>query len=593
MTNIIIYDFEVFKNNTLLGAIVLCNNEEKLVQLWDLNEIINFYNNYSTDIWIGWNSSEYDTYIMQAIIMKQDPYLISKKLIKDKSYYPQKYIKLLDFDLMKTFKSKTSLKLTELIRGSSIETTEVSFDLDRPLTDEEKLLTEKYNYEDLKQTLYNFNAFYYKFELQLDIIKEFNLNIYKYLNSTGTQIGAGALGAKKDYSLKYKPVKPIIYDNLKLNNKRLLDYYFNEEFRESSTKSNDNEIIIGNAVLKLGKGGLHYAQKKVHYNKLLYIDISGAYNTVMIKYDLFSRAIPETGKELYKYMFEQENKLKKTNPKKRKVYKTVLLSVYGGQMNEYTDFADPWKGLLVPITLQLFIVDLLEKIEDKCTFVQVNTDGISLIPKEGFTEEQIINIINSWENRTGFKLKFEHIYNVWQRDVNNYFYQTEDGELTYLGEALKNYDISDKSYSSGSIFESPHPPIVAKGIIDYLIYGIYPEETVEKFKNELRYFQFPCKKVSFDYLTYDITYLESGATTSIEIGSICRAFAWNSKEAIGKVNKHKANKTALVANLPDSVFIYNKEILSKEAVDKLSKKIDYSYYINRIYERILEFVDIN
>ena len=94
MTNIIIYDFEVFKNNTLLGAIVLCNNEEKLVQLWDLNEIINFYNNHSTDIWIGWNSSEYDTYIMQAIIMKQDPYLISKKLIKDKSYYPQKYIKL-------------------------------------------------------------------------------------------------------------------------------------------------------------------------------------------------------------------------------------------------------------------------------------------------------------------------------------------------------------------------------------------------------------------------------------------------------------------------------------------------------------------
>ena len=182
MTNIIIYDFEVFKNNTLLGAIVLCNNEEKLVQLWDLNEIINFYNNHSTDIWIGWNSSEYDTYIMQAIIMKQDPYLISKKLIKDKSYYPQKYIKLLDFDLMKTFKSKTSLKLTELIRGSSIETTEVSFDLDRLLTDEEKLLTEKYNYEDLKQTLYNFNAFYYKFELQLDIIKEFNLNIYKYLD---------------------------------------------------------------------------------------------------------------------------------------------------------------------------------------------------------------------------------------------------------------------------------------------------------------------------------------------------------------------------------------------------------------------------
>ena len=589
MASFVCYDFEVFKFDFLLGAIVIDTEGEHLFQSWDRTEIVNFYKEHQNDIWIGWNSMEYDRYILQSIIKGENPYLTSKKIIEQRET-PYFFMHLYDFDLMRTFKNKTSLKLTELIKGDSIETTDVDFNLDRPLTDEEKQLTEQYNGFDLKQTVYNFKTFYYKFELQLDIIKEFNLDLKTYLNATGTKLGAGALGAVKNPKLKYEKVYPIKYENLQLENKRLLDYYYNEEFRLPPT---GETIKVGNAELVLGSGGLHSAESKVHYDELLYIDISGAYNTVMIIYDLFSRAIPEKGKDLYKYMFKNEKALKKTNPKKRKVYKTVLLSVYGAQMNENTDFSDPWKGLLVPITLQLFIVDLLEKIQDMCTFVQVNTDGIMLKVNEPYTEEEVIKIINDWEKRTGFQLKFEHLYNLWQRDVNNYVFQTQDGELEYKGEALKNYDISETGYATGEIFDCKEPSIIAKGIINYLIYNITPEETVEKYKHDLRNFQYACKKSSFSYLTYDITYLNTKETLSINYGSICRAFAWNETTAIGMVNKRKVGKSMKVSNLPANVFVYNDEILSDQAYNNIAHKIDFNYYVNRIYERIFQFVGLD
>ena len=46
---------------------------------------------------------------------------------------------------------------------------------------------------------------------------------------------------------------------------------------------------------------------------------------------------------------------------------------------------------------------------------------------------------------------------------------------------------------------------------------------------------------------------------------------------------------AKVQNLPDNIFIWNSEILSQDATDKISQQLDYNYYIKRIYERIGEF----
>ena len=72
--NIIIYDFEVFKHDTLLGAIIIEEGkEERTIQTWNLNDIRKFYNTHKEHIWIGWNNNYYDDLILEAIVNGRDP----------------------------------------------------------------------------------------------------------------------------------------------------------------------------------------------------------------------------------------------------------------------------------------------------------------------------------------------------------------------------------------------------------------------------------------------------------------------------------------------------------------------------------------
>lgn len=310
-----------------------------------------------------------------------------------------------------------------------------------------------------------------------------------------------------------------------------------------------------------------------------------------------SRTISEEGKKRYVMMYDQQIALKKIDPDspKRKQYKTVLLSVFGAQGHKGSALYDPYVGSLVPITGELFLIDLMEKIQHLCIFVQSNTDGIMIKPNDDNAEKEILQILDSWLKRTKFVIKPKYIYNLYQRDVNNYVYQDEHGNIECKGEALKNYQFDEKAYAAGTIFASKEPSIIAKGIVNALIYGKMPEETVEENKYDFRLFQYACKKKSFDSLTYDMKSLDGNESASYEIpGGLCRCFAWNDKKYIGMVNKHKmkANKESIakVSNLPDSVFIYNKNLFTEQAKDEIMKNINYDYYVYRIYERIGEFI---
>ena len=114
---IIIWDMEVFKYNTLLGAIVLEGNERKIYQTWDLNQIKNFYEEHKNDIWVGHNSQEYDSLILQSILDNSDPYLRSKEIITNNLRY-KSYIPKYQYDIMKEHFG--SLKSIEAAFGKNI-----------------------------------------------------------------------------------------------------------------------------------------------------------------------------------------------------------------------------------------------------------------------------------------------------------------------------------------------------------------------------------------------------------------------------------------------------------------------------------------
>lgn len=588
MYKIIIYDFEVFMYDTLFGAKILTENTVEVFQTWDLEEIKKFYEENKNNIFIGHNNNNYDDLILDAVVTDSPIYHRSKSIIVDKKrFYPK--IKLISYDLLNSVLKPFGLKLTELLIGKNVHTSPVDFNLDRPLTEEEKVLTEKYNMSDLDQTHYNFLRFKDKFDLRLEIILEFNLPL-EALQDTGTQIASRVLKAKKNPALEYAKLSPVYYDNLIIENQEMLNFYLNEDFRTEKNK----QIVVGESVFEVGSGGIHSAIKKYYCKKVLYLDVGGYYNTIMIKYDLLPRTINEEGKQLYIYMFDEQLKLKKINPVKRKVYKEILLAVFGAMNNQYCDFYDPYKFILVTLTGELFIVDLCEKLNPYVKLVQANTDGIMLEINEDTDENKIKEIIDEWQNRTGFNLEFEYLYNLFQRDVNCYFCQDSDMKIINKGEALKNYYIDDNAFSKMAFFNCKEPPVVAQGIINCLMYDKSPEDFVEENKKNLRLFQYSCKKNTFDCLVYDELNVRTGEKTQIVVDSPVRAFAYKSNVFAGMLYKHKRSKgktsISKVSNLPDNVFVYNDEILSESAYETIKDEIDYQYYVNRIYERIGEFI---
>lgn len=591
--NIAIFDFEVFRYDTLLGYgfVDLKTGKCAYKQTWDLNEMRELYNTYGADtIWVGWNSNHYDDLIFEAIVKNQvSPFVKSKELIGQK-WKPFCRFPFFGYDLLNGFLNPPSLKLTEALEGDSIDTTEVDFDLQRPLTAEERAQTEQYNMSDLKRTYKNFCKFKGKFELRLAMINEFNIPLQQGLRMTGTQIAAAALGAKAVLGIENQKIKPVLYPTLQVKNQQMIDWFLGEKFREME----NIRLNICNTTVNFAAGGAHSECNKYHAKKAMYADISGYYNLVMMNFDLLPRTLDEAGKERYKFMYHEQLRLKKIDPGKRKIYKTICLSVFGAMNNEHTDFYDPQKALLVTSSGEMFMLDLLEKLDGLGTAFNVNTDGIMFEPFDWNDEEKIRNIIQEWVERNGFAVKTGIITDYHGRDVNCYVMREPDGELCFKGEAVKNYDISDKAFAEGAFFNCKEPPIIAKGIVAAFMDGILPEQFVEQNKNDMKLYQYTCKKNTFDYLAYKMTTINTGSIAEYQIQSPSRCFAKKDISSVGTIIKHRTKNGkhtfAKVQNLPDNVFIWNDEILSEDAVNKIAPQIDYKYYVNRIYERINEFL---
>lgn len=589
-STIIVFDIETFNYDCLVGTLLVKpDGSVECKQMWDADEIRAFYEQHKDDFWVGHNNKHFDNAVLEAIIRHKNPKTVASQII-EQGKRVRCNLNFKYYDLMAT--SYYSLKVTEASAGKNISESQVDFTVDRPLTQEEKELTEKYNRDDLYQTLDNLSdpSVSGYLSARLNLVDMFNLPS-ECLTLTETQVAARVLKAKQVPGIEYQLMKPIMYSTLQLNNKELIDYYLREGFR---TKEKCKFMLCGTEH-KCGSGGIHAALNKYHTDKALYFDVSGYYNLVMLNYDLLPRTMGPESKEIYRDLYYKQLEYKKTAPFKRWALKVVLLSVFGSMMNEYTDFYDPQKGLLVTITGQLFIVDLLEKLEGLIKVIQSNTDGIIVEPYNWDDKDKIVSIVEEWEKRTGFVIKKEMIYDIWQRDVNCYFYRDDKGRIVTKGEAVNNYDRWQYLFESG-VFNSKEPPIIAQGIVDYYLYNKLPETVIDEHQNQLRMFQYICKPLSYDYLDYEKIYSDNHIDVE-HLQHINRAFALKPCEYIGMIYKKKNDTSAKVtrakvANLPDSVFVYNNEILSDKAVNTVKQSIDYNYYTNRIYERIREFKQI-
>lgn len=585
---IIIFDFEVFKHDTLLGTRILEGEKDTLYQTWNLEEMRQFYKDNASSIWVGHNNIRYDNFILQSVVRgatSEGIKVTNDKIIKeDKRLYLE--IPLISYDTMRSH--FYALKTMEAYMGKNISESEVDFEIDRHLTDEEKRLTESYNRDDLSQTYDDFMLLKHEFLLRLDIIKEFGLST-SCLSITGTQVAEEVLGAQRVHGIERWVRKPVLWPTLRVKNKDVIEFYLSERWRDKGTLN----LTLCGTPHTLAAGGIHGAKKQVHIEWAYYFDVSGYYNLIMIILDLLPRSIPAEGKEKYKNMYHEQLRLKKIDPGKRGVYKTILLSVFGAMNNPGCRFYDPYNGDLVRMSGQMYLVDLLEKCEGKLEAIQSNTDGVILIPINGTTEEEVMSIMKEWQERTGFVLKLDKIYNIHQRDVNTYLYRDAGGEIHVVGDIITHYGKLEYPFWKDS-YNAKEPLIISEAIVEYFMNKRLPEDTIRSKSDQLRLFQYICKKASYDYLEYRETDESIDKTSLTRLQNVNRAFAMKNDSSVGMIYKCKnSGACARYQNLPDSVFVYNDEITSDEAVNSLMSRIDYQYYIDRTYEKIKTYYNFH
>ena len=556
------YDFEVFQYDWM---VVIINPVERIktVIVNYSKELKRYYSRHKNQIWCGYNSRNYDTFIMKSILLDINPKFTNDMIIGkgmkgwqiDERF---RGIQFYDFDLYKV----NSLKVLEAFMGNDIRETTIPFDLDRKLTHQEVRETIKYCMHDVEQTLEVFRKRKDDFNAHIDLIETFNLPLDK-INLTQAQLTAIIIGCKNqerddEFDLEF-------VDCLDIKKyKSIVDWFKN---RANRNYKNSLTVDVCGIPHTFGWGGLHSCPDKPLHSKgkIYHIDVTSYYPSIMIEYDFLTRNCKNKNK--FKQIYDKRVELKKQGKKKEQApYKIILNGTYGICKDKYSLAYDPLQANNVCVNGQLMLLDLLEHLEPYCEIIQSNTDGIILQVYSDEKEKKMKEVCDDWMKRTKMGLGFDEIEEIFQKDVNSYIFRFTNGKLERKGAYVKELDDLDFDL-----------PIVNKAIVDYLMKGIEPYDTIENC-NELKQFQKVIKVSS--------NYLYGWHNDKFLTDKTFRVFASKDKNDtyIGKV-KTEGGTIEKFANTPEHCMIINENINGMECVKNLDKK----WYVGLANKRLKDF----
>lgn len=585
----IFYDFEVFKYDWLVVLIDVDNQKEHTI-INDYQKIKDFYEVHKNDIWVGFNSTHYDQYILKSLLCDLDPKECNDFIIKEHNAgwsFSREFrkIKLISYDVMQ--RTDRGLKSFEGFLGNSIKESSVPFDIDRRLTKSEIEETIKYCRYDVEQTIEVFLKRMDEFNAQMYFIKHFKYPITD-LSLTKAQLASKMLGGnRKGYTFKDEFEFPI-YDCVKLNKyKHIADWYKNnKDYTKKQT-----EIVAG-VPHTFGWGGGHGAIPKYHDEGVFIIaDVTAYYPSMQYKYKTGYRVMDSP--ENFEFIHQSNINFKKAGDKKKRQPFKIFDNAISGQMKQKSSaLYDPMSNNTICINGQMMLLDLVEHLEPYVDLIQNNTDGI-LFKVRNYDKDfdTIDDIVYEWEQRTGMEMEFDTFFGeVFQKDVNNYFLiDRETGSKKVKGEYLKQ--LSDLDYDL---------PIVNKALNNYMENKIPIEKTILEC-DDLKEFQM-VKKITYlyDHISHGgywysekrinpatgrmKTYKEFKGENVILKEKCIRCFA-SIDVTDGGLWKSKKGKLEKLEGTPEHAFIFNDSVNGV----KCPSKLDKSWYINTAKDRLKRF----
>lgn len=586
-STMLFYDFEVFKEDWLVVVIdmnekkeyVIVNSKEELEALYEANKY---------DIWVGFNSRHYDQYLLKGILCGFNPKKVNDWIIikgKNGWQYSSLFnrIPLNNYDVM--LNTDRGLKVFEGFMGNNIKETEVPFDIDRKLTQEEIEQTIFYCRHDVEQTIEIFLKRIDEFNVMMYFIRHFEYPL-SYISKTKPQLAAEMLGGNRkgaDFDDEFQ--FPIL-DCLDLKKyKFVADWYRMKENQDYAKKQ--KSVIVAGVEHNFSWGGAHGALTKYSAKGyFIMIDVTAYYPSMQKRYRFGYRVM--NNPENFEFIHDSNIEYKRKGDKKARYPFKIMDNAISGQMKQKNStLYDPMSNNAICINGQLLLLDLIEHLEPYCKLIQNNTDGI-LVQLYSYDDfDMIDDVVWEWEQRTGMKMDFDtFIGDLYQKDVNNYLIiDRQTGDYKAKGGYVK--PLSDLDYDL---------PIVNKALFEYMVHNVPVEYTVNTC-NVLKEFQLVTKASSkYDCLIQGAEYhkvKKDGKTclTWDKKGTVIkekcvRIFASLDESDGGIVKIKTSTKTPeKVSNSPDHCFIFNDDVNGVRAPDKLDKQ----WYINLANKRLNDF----
>jgi hypothetical protein len=549
-------------------------------------------------IYCGFNTKNYDQYIIKAIcagfspeeVKQVNDWIIGGGQGWQCPLLQGVFFRFNNVDIMDDMQMGLSLKAIEGHHpGMSIEETEVDFNLDRPLTEEELALTIKYCKYDVDATekVTEIRKNYLRNKIYLGGLK--NIEPTQALAMTNAKLTAAYLDAHNNLSIEemsadereYKYPENLLREYIPKEVFDFFDRLYDKGISDEDLFKSKLNITVGECPVTLGFGGIHGAipfhqEEEINGRLIRNYDVASYYPHLMVYYGYTSRNIPNP--QIYADMLETRMKAKKSGDKATaNALKLVANTTYGAMLNKYNDLYDPLMGRSVCITGQLFLLELSQHLIAECStlrIVQLNTDGIMVSFNES-EYDKVLAITKEWETRTRFELEEDRIKRIVQKDVNNYV------EIPYEGEPkIKGGYLVRGIAPAGAFNINNNATIVAKAIVEHFVKGTPPEETINGCE-DIFAFQLIAKAGSKYKEAY---HLVDGKREPVQ--KVNRVYA-TTDNRYGKIYKVKAENdaTAKIESLPEHCIIDNDNKLTIDSVDK-------AWYIELAKKRINDFLGI-
>lgn len=554
-----------------LVVIINPYTEQKTVIINDPEQLRQYYEQHAGEIYVGYNSQHYDIYIYKAILCGCDPYDVNEFIILRQQpgwRYSDLFrqIQIYNYDVAKI--NDGGLKTLESFLGNNIKETSVPFWIDRRLTPEEIAETVKYCTHDVEQTIEVFMQRKEDFDAQMSLITTFKLPLSD-ISKTQTQLTAKILNCVREEHDDEFDVEFV--DCLQISKYRfVLDWFVAalEKAKQTGTYPQGLEIDIAGVPHVFAWGGLHGARRQYHGRGLfLHVDVTSYYPSEMLVYGFLTRN--STTPQRYRTIYDTRVALKKAGKKREQApYKLVLNKAFGATKDKNSTAYDPKRANDICINGQLLALDLIEKLEVIPGFelIQSNTDGLIIkIPDTDEAFEQADDVCWEWESRTGMRLGFDVITEIWQGDVNNYVFRFDNGKIERKGVFVQESTPLKNDLT-----------IVNTALVEYMINNVPIEITINNC-NDLNQFQ----KVVRVSSKYNSAWHNGEELT----GKTFRVFA-STNPNDGAIYKKKSvlSNPEKFANTPDRCFIYNGAITPDTTL-----AIDKQWYIDLAKSRITKF----